>query len=355
MWATATGVLLLAWAGDAARGGVRRTLLLVALVAAGGAQFAAGWLPWWGAQDPQKLFQGTFYWHNQVGVFLAATGLLALAAVAHGRAVGLLGWAVAPLCVAGTVFSTSRGSQLGLGLGVVLLVVLVGGRRAGPRLAVLGATALGGAASVVLTGPPFFPERVSPVAGTAARSESFVGNGVTRLEDWAAAWDVFARWPVTGAGFDSFRAATEAVGVGERSGMTAYVHNGFLQAFTDGGLLLGVPVLAVTVALAAAVLRRLPAAVRGGDAVAVGAAVVLLVLALHSGMDFDWAYPSLLGLPALVAPLVVGPLVVGPPTTATRPSPGRSPAWWSVPVVALLLVSAACAWHGGLALNAPLG
>ena len=36
VWATATGVLLLAWAGDAARGGVRRTLLLVALVAAGG-------------------------------------------------------------------------------------------------------------------------------------------------------------------------------------------------------------------------------------------------------------------------------------------------------------------------------
>ena len=126
------------------------------------------------------------------------------------------------------------------------------------------AGALGVAVSVVLTGPPFFAERVSPAAGTAARSESFVGNGVTRLEDWAAAWQVFERWPVTGAGFDGFRAATEAVGVGDRAGRTAYVHNGFLQGLTDGGLLLGLPLLVVTLVLAVAVCRGLPSVVRRG-------------------------------------------------------------------------------------------
>ncbi|WP_300404208.1 O-antigen ligase family protein [uncultured Nocardioides sp.] len=347
--AAATGLVLLAWAGgpvDSGRTEVRRTLLVLALLGAGGAQFAAGWLPWWGAQDPEKLFQGTFYWHNQVGIFLAVIGILALAVAGSGGPLALLGWVVAPLCVAGTFFSTSRGSQLSLLLGFALVLALIGGRALLPRVKVLLAGALGVAVSVLLTGPPFFAERVSPAAGTAARSESFVGNGVTRLEDWAAAWQVFERWPLTGAGFDGFRAATEAVGVGHRAGRTAYVHNGFLQGLTDGGLLLGLPLLLVTLVLAVAVCRGLPTVVRRGEAVRVGAGAALLALVLHSGMDFDWAYPSLLLLPALVAPLALGPVTRAHMRTA----------WWpSVLAVALLATGAWWAWGGGLSLNAPVG
>ena len=344
--AAATGPVLLAWVGDERRREVRRMLLVVALLGAGGAQFAAGWLPWWGAQDPEKLFQGTFYWHNQVGIFLAAIAVLALAVAGSGGPLALLGWVVAPLCVAGTFFSTSRGSQLSLLLGFGLVLALIGGRALLPRVKVLLAGALGVAVSVVLTGPPFFAERVSPAAGTAARSESFVGNGVTRLEDWAAAWQVFERWPVTGVGFDGFRAATEAVGVGHRAGRTAYVHNGFLQGLTDGGLLLGLPLLVVTLVLAVAVCRGLPSVVRRGEGVHVGAGAALLALVLHSGMDFDWAYPSLLLLPALVAPLALGP----------HGLPRRRVGWWPTALaVALLATGAWWAWGGGLSLNAPVG
>lgn len=344
--AAATAPVLLAWVGGEHRREARRMLLVVALLGAGGAQFAAGWLPWWGAQDPAKLFQGTFYWHNQVGIFLAAIGVLALAVAGSGGPLALLGWVVAPLCVAGTFFSTSRGSQLSLLLGFGLVLALIGGRAALPRVKVLLAGALGVAVSAVLTGPPFFAERVSPAAGTAARSESFVGNGVTRLEDWAAAWQVFERWPLTGAGFDGFRAATEAVGVGHRAGQTAYVHNGFLQGLTDGGLLLGLPLLLVTLVLAVGVCRGLPSVVRRGEGVRVGAGAALLVLVLHSGMDFDWAYPSLLLLPVLVAPLALGPVAEA----------RRRAAWWpSVLAVALLATGAWWAWGGGLSLNAPLG
>lgn len=341
--AAETGLLLLAWATDE----VRRTLLLAALLGATGAQFAQGWLPWWGAQDPQKLFQGTFYWHNQVGIFLAAGALLALATLAHGGPLDRLGWVVAPLAIAGTVFSTSRGSQLGLALGAVLLLVLAG-RAVAPRVRLAAGAGLGLVVTWALTGPPFFGERVSPAAATAARSESFVGNGVTRLEDWSAAWQVFARWPVTGGGFDGFRAGTVATEVGERAGQTAYAHNGFLQALSDGGLLLGLPLLAVTVVLGVAVARSLPTAVRAGDLGQVGAAVTLLVLCLHSGMDFDWAYPSLLVMVPLVAVLAL------PATTTAHARHSRTVLWTGLAVV-LLAAGTVAAWGGGLSLNAPVG
>ena len=77
-----------------------------------------------------------------------------------------------------------------------------------------------------------------------------------------------------------------------------------------------------------------------------GAGAALLVLVLHSGMDFDWAYPSLLLLPALVAPLALGP----------HGRPRRLVAWWPTALaVALLVTGAWWAWGGGLSLNAPLG
>ncbi len=76
------------------------------------------------------------------------------------------------------------------------------------------------------------------------------------------------------------------------------------------------------------------------------AGAALLVLVLHSGMDFDWAYPSLLLLPALVAPLALGP----------HGRPRRPVAWWPTALaVALLVTGAWWAWGGGLSLNAPLG
>lgn len=74
--------------------------------------------------------------------------------------------------------------------------------------------------------------------------------------------------------------------------------------------------------------------------------MTFLVLLLHSGMDFDWAYPGLLSLAALVAVLCLPR-----PDPVPPPSQGRALALASVSVL-LLLVSAAGAWQGGLDLNA---
>ena len=52
-------------------------------------------------------------------------------------------------------------------------------------------------------------------------------------------------------------------------------------------------------------LRALVDALRAGDLVRAGAGATFLVLLLHSGMDFDWTYPALLSLAALVGVLAL--------------------------------------------------
>lgn len=337
-FAAELGLVTWGWA----TGTTRRHLVLAAVLGAAGAQFAAGWLPWWGLQDPSRLFEGTFYWHNQVGIFLAAGAVLGLAAVAAGRPVSLLGWTIAPLCVAGTVYSTSRGSQLALVLGVVLLLAMLRAR----RIQVVAALAISWAVTWVLTGPPFFSEHVSPTAATEARSASFVGNGLQRFEDWRRAAAIFRHWPVSGAGFDSFDSAAQVATTPRDDVHTAFAHNGYLQIAADGGLVLLVPVVALLGLVAWRVLRGAPAAVHDRDVLRVGGASALLALLLHSGMDFDWGYPSLLALAALVAVLAL-------------PLPERGPRTrWDLPLAALgvvlLVLAVWSGWAGGLDLSTPV-
>ena len=157
---------------------------------------------------------------------------------------------------------------------------------------------------------------------------------------------------MAGDEIDRVRAKSALAVVKEHPGMVLFLASPAASFVTgseyvsDGGLLLGLPLLLVTLVLAVGVCRGLPSVVRRGEGVRVGAGAALLVLVLHSGMDFDWAYPSLLLLPALVAPLALGPV-----TRAHM----RTPLWPSVLAVALLAPGALWAWGGGLSLNAPVG
>lgn len=332
--------VLRAWAVDLER----RLALLAVVVAAGGLQFAQGWLAWWGGQDPHRLFVGTFYWHNQTGIFFAAAALAALAAVVHVRGpLGRLAWCVAPLAVAGTRFTSSRGAMIGLGLGVAVLLALGWAHSARGRntLRLVVALALSALTALLLTRPPFFPAHPSAVAEGELINRSFEGNGMQRLEDWRRAWEILKHWPLTGAGFHSFGSATEVATTRHDALTTAFAHNGFLQAAADGGLLLALPLWTAVLAVAAVALRHLVRVGRAGETPGVAGAVLLLVLGLHSGMDFDWAYPALMALMAPVAVLAL-------PARATA---GRR-AWWPlVPVIAVVAVAVVGAWHGGMDLN----
>ena len=201
-FAAELGLVVLAWARTPGR---RLLLLTGVLGAAGRASSRSGWLPWWGMQDPMKLFEGTFYWHNQVGIFLAAGAVLGLGAIAAGRPAALLGWTSTPLCVAGTVFTHQPRLPMALGA----RGAAAAGAAAPAHLHVLGGLVVSVAlVTVALSGPPFFAERVAPTAATEARRPAWSATGCSGSRTGGARSGSSSTGRCSGAGFNSFASAT---------------------------------------------------------------------------------------------------------------------------------------------------
>jgi O-antigen ligase len=286
----------------------QRRLFILAGVALGGMlQFSDAFLPWWGSRNSTSEMSGTFFWHNPYAAFLLPGALLGAAFVVSGHQTARwIGWVAAPACAAGIVFSSSRASLAVLVVAwIALAVVLVRSRTTARRLAAI--TVLSAAVVLALPGPPFFGHWRSPFAAANARAdagETLSQNGFYRTEFWREAVEVAEHHPVAGAGFHSLATAgTLYTPVGWAR--SPFAHNGYLQALTDGGLLLGVPfLLAVAVAGWCAARRFFTAAWSRGSPrspVTAASAVVVLALMAHSAVDFDWSYPSILVELALLA------------------------------------------------------
>jgi O-antigen ligase len=346
---TYAGLLALvtaAWAVDERR----RELLLLVLVLGPLGTFAKGWTAWWGGEDSTAPFVGTFYWHNQEAAFLMIGAVTGLVLALRGQpSTRVIGWLALALCGAGVVITTSRGTMMALALALLALIAVAVSRRAW-RIAAQAVVSglLVAATATLLTGPPFFAHRGSALGGITARSgsgETLGANSGHRLDDWSSALRVIRHWPFTGVGFHGFASASAKVSDNGRGSLTPFAHNGYLQAFVDGGALLGVTVLlALGVAVVAAA-RGLARARRVADWRTIGAGCTLLALLMHSGIDFDWSYPSLLsglGLVTALASPAVG--------TERRRTGWGFPLLWSA-LVGLAVVGA---WRGGMHLNVPL-
>lgn len=284
----------------------RRRLVLVGVMLVGLEQFNQGWLAWWGADDPSKLFQGTFYWHNQAAAFLVGTCAVATtAAVLAVDRARWLGRITAPVLATGVVLTGSRASYALLAGCWVGVLLIAGWRRRGLRAAL----ALPLATYLLLrlvTSRFVLDVQGGPWSVLQRRQagQGVGGSGEARLLFWRAAVDLWERHPLTGAGFDSFgSAAVPFMPAG--AGLSSLVHNGFVQALSDGGL-----VLAVTLSLATLLAwgRSLHVGARevldrkgalAWDRVA--PAVALCPLIVHSAVDFDWSYPALLAFVAVLA------------------------------------------------------
>jgi O-antigen ligase len=224
-----------------------------------------------------------------------------------------------------------------------------------PRL--VGGAAFTAFAVWAIAGPPFFPHRSAPLAGTAARvaaGQSLVTNGNYRLDFWREAFAVFRRFPITGGGYHSL--ATESIGhVPAGWPISPLAHNAYLQVLASGGLLLGVPFLLGCAAIAWFAIRELVRELRTPERTAVGVVVPLALgaLMLHAAVDFDWSYPANFLLAAVVAGLVMAR------HWQRRPEPHphtRSRATAAIALIGLALtgLAAITSWSGDMRLSLPV-
>jgi O-antigen ligase len=339
----------------------RRLALLGLVFAAAVAQVGWSMIAWVGGGDPAGLLVGTFYWHDQFAAFLLAPAVIGagLAAVGTGQ-LRLAGVLVAVLGSAGVVLSTSRSTMALLVAGWLVAGVLAVLSAAGVRARLMAGVRFGAVAglaalvTVVLPGPPLFTHRIGALASTAARgaTQSLASNSDSRVVFWKQALTVFRHHPLLGAGFGSFGRQSGRLAP-NASAHSTLVHSGVLQPLSDGGLLLAFPFLLACALVGLGLLHRLlPYAWRADHGAVTLVAIGALLLAVHSAVDFDWTYPSLMAMSAILAAIALA-------WSPTEPIVHATGSRTTVSFVACLVLAAAAlvlavpAVHGGWKLNAP--
>jgi O-antigen ligase len=361
--ATAASYVCVSWTLIAVAAAVvrdARTSNLILLVLIGGVlvEMAESWLAWWGGSDAANPIEGTFYWYDPFAAFMLAGSVIALSYWLRRRgplaAFGLAGFLFGAV---GLVYSTSRaaGACFAVAVGCVCLVHAISRGLAGVRRV---AIALAAAAFTVwaIAGPPFFSHRALPFAATQARAsgQSLSQNGGYRLQFWREAIGVFHRHPVVGGGFHSL--SSESIGHVPRTwALSPLAHNGYLQALSDGGLVLALPFLLAVGALAWFVVAALVKSIRRRDFSTAALAVPLCLGALlvHSAVDFDWSYAADFAVVAILGGLVAGSRW-SQVTVGGRLAPSRLVAAAALVGVALTGVAAVGAWSGDFKQSLPI-
>lgn len=286
-------------------------------------QFVPAWRAWFGSGDPNKVLVGTFYWHNQFGIWMTALGLLAAAlAIGGPRRLSVVAAGLAALAGASAVLSTSRTDLALLVAGYLCLVpmALVRGRRRRDLLVWACLPVVTSLMLLFLTSAAFFDTKWTGVAAVHVTSNnpgtlgdrgtaSLSTNGGDRWRWTKAALAEWRDQPFLGAGFGSFE-DTVPEHVPATANVSAFVHNGYAEALTSGGAAFAVPLISFWVLVALAATRRFFNALRTRSPdgpVSVGTSLAVAVLLLHSGVDFDWHYPSLVVLLGVLGGLLSVP------------------------------------------------
>jgi O-antigen ligase len=198
-----------------------------------------------------RLLTGPIGYANGLGALMAVGAVLCLVSALQRRRAAL----IAPLAIfiPALVMTESRASVAALLAGIIVGVLVVQGRRATAGLAALGAAALLG--YVLLFTPAGFGDRAAY---------------------WSAARATIAEHPLSGTGAGTYGL------VHQQAPHVRDAHSLFLQAFSElgvAGLLLAIAIFTIPIALS---IRHELA----------GPAAGLVVLALHTGVDWDWQLPA---------------------------------------------------------------
>ncbi|MEP7055575.1 MAG: O-antigen ligase family protein [Actinomycetota bacterium] len=277
-------------------------------------QFSKALLPWWGGGDPTHRMTGTFYWHNQFGAYMMALALFTASLAVFGKSLtrrfGLL---VAPIAAASVFFSASRGSLLLLAVFWVFIGLLAAVQRTRAVRGIVTWLLIGIATGVLTTllgSGLFFQTPSTAIGAVQARNaeQTAEGNLSFRMEHSRAAIAVFREHPVAGTGLGGYMSsASRHLPFGLRR--SPWVHNGYLQALAEGGLLLMVPLVVLLggglVGVAALARRRFRTLAVSAPRAAAGIAAVALLA--HSAVDIDWSYPVFGALAAAMLACALGP------------------------------------------------
>lgn len=305
-----------------ARVGVVKGLIAVCCVVA-----VLGWLGvvcfhttwgWYG--EGLWRASSTLTYPNATAAVLAMAALVGLALRAGNPGSRWLGGA-ATILVAGLVATLSRAGLGGLMVGLCVIGIGLGWRplwrgAAGPLLgalvvlagllpAIVSATptvatvlAAGAAAPIgLLLGCCLRAGRVAAVLFVAGLATGLAVSAVVlaprftfaspdRWGSFRAAWQLFVRHPVTGAGpgIDRFVLARPTGGIS----VYRFVHNEYLQILAELGIVGGI----LVVALLMAVVRRLWRDRQDTGELGIGVLAALAGLMLHAGFDFVWHIPA---------------------------------------------------------------
>lgn len=287
----------------------RRVVALCVVLLAGLHQYAQAWVPWWGGDDGAvRVMTGTLYSANPFGGLMLTFALVAgcIAVLGAGR-IRRLGWLVAPLCASGVFLSAARAAVLLLLAGTVVLAALAA-RKAG-RAGLLRVVALVALSWVVLFGTTsslFFEGGRGALAGVDSKDstgQTVSSTSGIRVDFWTAAWGEWRDEPVVGGGVGSY-SGDSRMRMAPGAQRSPFAHNEVLGSLAEGGVALGIPVLAALLAAGALFARPILNAARvsppRADALQIAAGLGGGALLAHAMVDFPLSFPAILGLLGLL-------------------------------------------------------
>jgi hypothetical protein len=265
---------------------------------------------------------GTFYWHNQMAIYLVMVllpfGVRLMMVKPRARISYLL---VTGYLVAAFLMARSVGALLMLLMGLAYFGFRMWGAGARRHLWVALVPL------VILASLLPFPKLYSPYITRVLALIAGGHSAEARLDYWAAAWAMFTKNPVTGAGLGSF----EYLFPQYQRNLATFSndpHNFLMQSLAETGILGTLFILGFLIWLAWQMIRAKPAVEVAPLAFALEAAV--LAGLLHSLIDFDWKFPALMMTLLLLAALRMSLGTTGVPFVAPeagkrrRKSPPRS-------------------------------
>ena len=164
---------------------------------------------------------------------------------------------------------------------------------------------------------------------------------------WRESVSVFEHHPLAGVGYGGLVPAAAQVTPADwpRSPLS---HNDYLQALAEGGLLLGLPFLIACGAIGIRLLRVSFVSVRRRSVdVRTGMCVGALALMAHAAIDFDWTYPALFALAAILAGAAIGPTLRRPDARHPTSTPQLMVRVAAVGVLAVVVIVGGIAGRKG--------